>query len=242
MPASLLPFANTPASVGRAGDRAAPGPPPVPNAAPAPVFDILLRALKDRLLEPLARLLGPRVAPNAVTLLACVVGLACAASAWRRAYGVALALWAVNRVLDGLDGTLARVHARQTDFGGYLDILLDFIVYTAVPTGLALGRPSEGVLAACIALIGSFFVNAASWMYLSAVLEARASGAAARGERTTVTMPPGLIAGTETVILYTLFLALPGHLRELFGLMSVLVYLTVAQRVWWAWRHLTLRA
>ena len=208
------------------------------SVAPSPVFDILLRALKDRLLEPFARLLGPEIAPNAVTLLACLVGVGCGAAAWQQAYGIALALWAANRFLDGLDGTLARVHARQTDFGGYLDILLDFVVYTAVPTGLALGRPDAASLIACVFLIGSFFVNAASWMYLSAVLERRAVGAAARGERTTVTMPPGLIAGTETVVLYTLFLALPTHLRELFAVMGVLVYLTVAQRVWWAWRNL----
>ncbi len=205
------------------------------------MFDVLLRALKDRLLAPLARRLGPRVAPNAVTVIACLVGLACGAAAWRRAYGAALSLWALNRLLDGLDGTLARVHGRQTDFGGYLDILLDFVVYTAVPTGLGLGRPTYATLAACVVLVGSFFVNAASWMYLSAVLEARAAGAATRGERTTVAMPAGLIAGTETVILYTLFLALPARTPELFGLMAGLVYLTVAQRVWWAWRNLTPR-
>lgn len=202
------------------------------------MFDVFLRALKDRLLDPLARWLGPGVPPNAVTLLAFLAGLGAGAAGWRRAYTLALVLWALNRLLDGLDGTLARVHGRQTDFGGYLDILLDFAVYTAVPTGLALGRPTAPVLAACAALLGSFFVNAASWMYLAAVLERRGAGAAARGERTTVTMPPGLVAGAETVVLYTLFLAVPARLPELFGLMAVLVYLTVLQRLWWARRHL----
>ena len=86
-------------------------------------------------------------------------------------------------MLDGLDGTLARVPARQTDFGGYLDILLDFAVYTAVPTGLALGLGTAPALAACAVLVGSFFVNAASWMYLSAVLERRGAGPAARARR-----------------------------------------------------------
>ena len=202
------------------------------------MFDHLLRLLKDRLLEPLARALGPGVSPDLVTVVACVVGLAAGGAAWRGAYGAALMLWALNRLLDGLDGTLARAHGRQTDFGGYLDILLDFVVYTAVPTGLALGRGDVATLVACVALLGSFFVNAASWMYLSAVLEKRAQGAAARGERTTVTMPPGLIAGTETVLLYTGFLLVPGCAPWLFGVMAALVYVTVAQRVWWAWRRL----
>lgn len=202
------------------------------------MFDDVLRALKDRLLGPPARLLGPRVAPNALTVLACLAGLACAWAAYRGAYGAALALWAGNRLLDGLDGTLARVHGRQTDFGGYLDLLLDFVVYAAVPAGLALGRPTAAALGACVLLVGSFYVNAASWMYLSAVLEQRALGAAARGERTTVTMPAGLIAGAETVVLYALFLAVPSRTPELFALTAALVGVTVAQRVWWAWRHL----
>lgn len=202
------------------------------------MFDLLLRALKDRLLEPLARRLGPGVAPDLVTLLAFAVGLAAAGCAWRRAYAPALALWALNRLLDGLDGTLARVHGRQTDFGGYLDILLDFGVYAAVPTGLALGRGDRPALVAALVLLGSFFVNAASWMYLAAVLERRGAGAAQRGELTTVTMPPGLVAGTETVVLYTLFLLVPGQLPTLFGIMAALVYVTVGQRVVWARRHL----
>ena len=203
------------------------------------MFDTFLRALKDRLLEPLARRLGPGLAPNAVTLLACLAGLACAGAAWRRADGVALALWAANRFLDGLDGTLARVHGRQTDFGGYLDLLLDFVGYAAVPTGLAFGRPAPLLLGACAVLVGSFYVNAASWLYLSAVLEKRSAGAAARGARTTVARPAGLVAGAETVVFYALFLALPAYAPALFGLMAGLVYLTVAQRVWWARRHLT---
>ena len=57
-------------------------------------------------------------------------------------------------------------------------------------------------------LVASFYVNAASWMYLAALLEQRNDGAAARGETTAVTMPPGLIGGAETVAFYAAFLAL----------------------------------
>ena len=87
-------------------------------------------------------------------------------------------------------------------------------------------------------LLSSFYVNAASWMYLSAVLEKRSVGAAARGETTSVTMPSGLIEGTETILFYALFLLFPGSLPLLFGAMSLLVWLTVGQRLIWALRHL----
>lgn len=202
------------------------------------MFDHFLRALKDRLLAPLARALGPALHPNVVSALAFLVGVAAAAMAQRGAFGAALALWLANRALDGLDGTLARVHGTASDLGGYLDILLDFAVYALVPLALVAGTTSRAVALAGVFLEGTFFVNAASWMYLSAILERRAQGAAARGERTTVTMPPGLVAGAETVVLYSLFLLFPGRLAELFTLMGALVLVNVVQRFVWATRHL----
>ena len=141
-------------------------------------------------------------------------------------------------MLDGFDGTLARTQGTQSDVGGYVDLLLDFVVYAAIPIGLVVGVPGMPVALAGLAMLGSFYVNAASWMYLSAVLERRDAGARARGELTTVTMPPGLIGGTETVVLYTLFLALPQHLVPLFTLTTVLVLATAAQRLVWAVRRL----
>ena len=44
------------------------------------------------------------------------------------------------------------------------------------------------------------------------------------------------------ILLLLALLALPARVPELFGLMAALVYLTVAQRVWWAWRNLTAQA
>ena len=202
------------------------------------MFDVFLRALKDRLLAPVARALGPALHPNVVSVLAFLLGVAAAGMAWRGAFGAALALWLANRTLDGLDGTLARVHGTGSDLGGYLDILLDFAVYALLPLALVAGTPSRAVALAGVFLEGTFFVNAASWMYLSAILERRAQGAASRGERTTVTMPPGLVAGAETVVLYSLFLLFPERLAALFTLMGALVLVNVVQRFAWAARNL----
>lgn len=206
------------------------------------MFDHVLRLLKDRWFAPVARGLGPAIPPNAISLVGFVVGLGSAVAVARGADALALALWIANRLLDGLDGSVARVHGRQSDFGGYLDILLDFVVYAAIPVGMVLAPPARaqaGALAvAGVVLLASFFVNAASWMYLAAVLERRSSGATARGELTTVTMPPGIVAGTETFVFYAVFLLVP-HWRVMgFALMAALVGVTVLQRLWWGWRHL----
>ena len=87
-------------------------------------------------------------------------------------------------------------------------------------------------------MLASFYVNAASYLFLSAVLERRNHGAAARGELTTVTMPGGLVEGAETVVFYSLFFIFPAQLAPLFGLMAALVGVTIVQRVMWAVKHL----
>ncbi len=202
------------------------------------MIDKALREPKETLLAPLVR--GPirRIHPTTMTLAATVVGLAAALAAWQGAGPLALALWLANRVLDGLDGTLARSTGQQSDLGAYLDVVLDHLVYVAVPLGLAAAGGSAGNYLALALLLASFYINGASWMYLAALLEKRSAGAAARGELTTITMPGGLIEGAETVVFYTIFLLFPGALVLLFGLMAVLVLFTAAQRVAWAARQL----
>lgn len=201
------------------------------------MFDHLLRGLKDRLLAPLARVLRG-VPPNMITLLAFAFGISAAAAAWRGAWTIGLALWIANRVTDGLDGTVARLAERQSDFGGYFDILLDFVVYAAIPLGFAIQSPDRVVLIWAVVLEAAFFVNACSWMYLSAVLEKRASGARATGELTTITMPPALVAGFETVVFFGLFFLFPDWLVTLFGVMAALVGVNIVQRLVWARRVL----
>ncbi len=205
------------------------------------MLDIILRPIKERVLSPLAVAAGRRVSPMTVTIAAFVAGMMAALFAARAMEGAALAAWIMNRLLDGFDGTLARTQQRQSDLGGYVDLLLDFIVYAAIPIALVAGAPVVGRSAltlSALVLLGVFYVNAASWMYLSAVLEMRGAGARARGELTSVTMPEGLIGGTETFVFYTLFFVWPAQLGPLFTLMTVLVALTIGQRLWWAARSL----
>jgi phosphatidylglycerophosphate synthase len=202
------------------------------------MFDRYLRRLKDRWLAPLAGALGPHVPPDLVTVLALLVGLGSAYNAYAGGMRLALALWLVNRALDGLDGTLARLHQRESAFGAYLDIVLDFVVYAAIPAALVVRDPTPAIARAGIALLAAFYVNAASWMYLSAILEQRREGAAITGEDTKVTMPAGLIGGTETIAFYSAFFVWPPYQPALFYAMAILLTVTIGVRVAWARRHL----
>ncbi len=212
------------------------------------MLDRVTRDLKDRALDSFVRFVPKRVSPTAVTVASLPVGLASAVSA---AYGLwwwAVALFWVNRLMDGLDGLIARSRNLQSDVGGYLDIMVDFVVYATIPIGVWLGRGGgvSGRAAPAwplVTLLAVFYVNGASWMYLSALIEKRRRESAApeaeeKQSITSVVMPTGLIEGTETVVFYTLFFLFPGQYAPLFTIMSAATLVGVVQRIVWARRTL----
>jgi phosphatidylglycerophosphate synthase len=200
------------------------------------MFDQILRIPKERMLEPLAK--GPlkTVNPTTVTVVASGVAIAAGITAWQGQTGATLGLWFLNRFLDGLDGTIARVNNKQSDFGGYLDIVLDMVAYVSIPLGLAFSVNEKGVFIALTLLFAAFYINSAAWMMLSANLEKRAQGAKERNELTTVTMPRAIIEGGEAILFYSLFIFFPGWLTVLFGVLAVLVLASAITQVRSAYR------
>ena len=201
------------------------------------MLDNRLRSVKDMLLVPLARLLFI-IHPTIISVIGLIFGLIAAGMLVQQQYLWAFGFWLLNRLFDGLDGAVARVTYRQSDLGGYLDILFDFVIYGAIPVALVVGTPTEAGYVTLALLLGTFYVNAASWMYLSAILEKRAHGAKQQDELTSVTMPGGIVGGTETILFYSTFILWPGQVPFLFSLMTLLVAITIVQRVIWAGRHL----
>jgi phosphatidylglycerophosphate synthase len=203
------------------------------------MLDLVLRGPKDALLAPLLQ--GPvlRLDPLALTLAGGAAGLAAAGAATVGEPWFALALYALNRLLDGLDGALARAVGRPSDAGAYLDIVSDHAVHAAISLGLAVWIGTPAAWAVTAAMLAAFYVNAATWMYLSALLEKRNAGAAVRGETTSVSMPPGLVEGTESIAFYVLVLTLPAQLVPLSAVMAVLVLVGAGHRVLWGLRRLS---
>jgi phosphatidylglycerophosphate synthase len=187
------------------------------------------------MLGPVARGVPERITPIAITMAGLVVGLGAAVTAGMGLFWIAVGLWLLNRLLDGIDGTLARLRGRQTDFGGYVDLLADFVVYAAIPIGVAAHLGTIAAWIAASALLATFYVNTISWSFLSAVLARRGREGSAH---TSIAMPGGLVEGAETVVLFTLILAMPGLALALMWIMAGAVALTALQRLAWAYRTL----
>lgn len=161
-----------------------------------------------------------------LTLLGLLMGLGAAAALLVGIWPLALVLWIANRVLDGLDGPLAR-RAGATDLGGFLDFASDLLVYAAIPLALMWTEPSLRVpLGALVAL---FYVNVGLHLSLVAILEKRRA-AGQRQERSLLLLP-GLAEGFETIVLYTALVALPAWRTEIAWAFALLMVLAIGQRI-----------
>ena len=201
------------------------------------MFDEPTRRLKNALLTPVARGIL-FLTPTQLSLIGLLMAGFMFAALYQQNYVMGLVFWWLNRLFDGLDGIVAREQSSQSDFGGYVDIVCDFIAYALLPIGLVMGMQSQQNWIALVILLATFYVNSASWMYLSALLEKRNLGTAARGETTSITMPQGLVAGFETIVFFSLFVIAPQYLIHLFGLMTAMVIGGIIQRFVWAYRNL----
>ena len=199
------------------------------------MLDRTLRSIKEIIFLPFAKQAGKILHPNLITLLSFAAGLVSIYFILERSLMSGLLFWLINRVLDGLDGTVARITGKSSDFGGYLDIVLDFIIYSAIPVAFIFSDSSRENYFILSLLLSSYYVNAASWMYLSSILEKRNLGAASNNEMTSITMPSGIADGTMTIIFYTMFFILPSYLKLLFALFIILVLASIVQRVVWAY-------
>lgn len=159
----------------------------------------------DRFVRPLidpplnragARLAQLGLSANTVTMLGLAVGLIGALALSQGFYGWALALMLVSRLADGLDGAVARA-TRLTDFGGYLDIVADFVFYAAYPLAFVIADPGQNGMVGA-ALLAAFYVNGASFLGFAILAAKHNLSTEARGRKSWY-HSGGLLEGTETI-------------------------------------------
>jgi phosphatidylglycerophosphate synthase len=200
------------------------------------MLDARLRRLIDPPLERLAAPLAAQgLSANATTIAGFAFGLAAMAAIALEAYLAGLALLLINRLCDGLDGAIARRRG-LTDLGGFLDILLDFIVYSAIPFAFALADPAANALAAAF-LIFSFIGTGASFLAFAIMAAKRGLSSDLRGRKSLYYLG-GLTEGSETLAALVLACLFPTWFPPIAWLFGTLCWLTTATRIAIAWQAL----
>jgi phosphatidylglycerophosphate synthase len=187
------------------------------------MFDAHLRSWVDGWLTSAGtRLAQTGISADALTIAGCGFGLSGAIAVAIGGPIVGLFLFGVGRLIDGLDGAVARAKL-PTDRGGYLDIVLDFAVYAAFPLAFAVLDPVRNALASAC-LLAAIVLNAAAFLAFAAIAAKRVLSTSAQGQKSFYFMS-GLAEGTETIAFYSAFCLWPGyypHLAYAFASMCLL--------------------
>ncbi|MEH6826984.1 CDP-alcohol phosphatidyltransferase family protein [Parasphingorhabdus sp.] len=191
------------------------------------MLDSRIRPLIDPPLNAIGKgLARAGVTANQVTLAGAVIGIASGVAIGYRYYLLGLALVLLSRLLDGLDGAVARA-TKQSDFGGYLDIVSDFAFYVAVPLGFGFAVVAN--LPFAIILIASFTLTGISFLAYAVMAAKRGRETSAHGKKSFF-YNTGLAEGTETIIAFVLMCLLPNNFAIIAVIYSAMCVITVIQR------------
>jgi len=201
------------------------------------MLDQAIRArLAPRLDRAGARLAPTGISPAALTAVGLLAGAGARVAAATASWDAALVLWLGNRLLDGLDGSLARRRG-ATELGGLLDFVADFVVYSGFVVGVAIADPAARL--ACVVLARHLPGQQRGAAVL--LLDDRTAGSELR-RRAITAVDDRARRGTETIVVYTLFCLLPGASEAIAWAFAGLVALTAVQRVAHAVRTLPRRS
>jgi len=189
-------------------------------------------AVRERI-QPLIDAAGRAIArtgatANTVTVTALLLGVAAAGLIALQWYLAGMIVLLASRLCDGLDGAVARVNGK-TDFGGFLDIVLDFSVYGIIPLGFVIADPAANAIAGA-ALIFSFYVNGASFLAFAIMAEKHGMTTDQRGEKS-LFFTTGLAEATETIAVFVAACLFPGWFPVLAWVFAAICLYTALSRI-----------
>lgn len=199
------------------------------------MIDAPFRTILPRFVAPLLRWYERIGAtPNQITaagfVLACIAALFTSLG-W---HILAIIIWWLSRLLDGTDGIYARASNQVSDFGGYLDIVLDMASYSVMVLGLAAYWPQWTVAWSLVLMLYVLCITSA---LAFGALESK-SGAAVSTDNRSLRLSAGLAEGGETGLAYTAFLMGHAAMPVLLILWIAVLIWTVVARSWLAYRCL----
>ena len=190
----------------------------------------LIRPTLDRIARRLAR---HGVGADALTFAGLAVGWAAAAAIVLQVYWLGAALILASRLLDGLDGAVARA-TTPTDRGGFLDISLDFLFYPAIPLAFALAQPAANALAAAV-LLAAFVGTGTSFLAFATIAAKRGLTSVDHPDKSFYFLG-GLTEATETLAFFVAMCLWPQHFASLAFVFAAMCAVTIATRIHWGWQ------
>ncbi len=192
------------------------------------MFDaFFVRRLKSPLAFAVKPLDAAGIKATQVTLIGAVIGLAAAILIAADALLLGGLLFLMNRLFDGLDGALAQQQG-PTEQGAFLDITLDFLMYSAIPFAFAVRDP-DVALAAAFLLFS--FVGTGSTFLAFSIFAARHGLKNESLKDKSIYYLQGLTEGFETTLVLTLMCLFPQWFEWLAWGFGALCFMTTGSRI-----------
>ncbi len=171
------------------------------------MLDRFLLPVVKSVLQPVAAALARRgVGADGLTVTGFVIGLGAVPALALQFYGVALIAILVSRLLDALDGAVARLNG-PTERGAFLDITLDFAFYGCIPLGFALADPARNALPAAV-LLAAFMGTGSSFLAFAVIAAKRGLTSEVYPQKGIYYLT-GLTEGAETIAALAVMCVVP---------------------------------
>ena len=165
--------------------------------------------------------------PNQITLVGLILGVFSFIFLSLGMIYIALFFFLLNRIFDGLDGTVARL-TKPSDLGGFYDIISDFFIYALIPFGFILFDNSNFL---SMSLLLTSFIGTCSTFLTTAWIFEKKKIQINQLSKKSFYYSEGLIEGSETIFLFILmfiFYAIASFIAWIF---AILCFITALLRV-----------
>jgi phosphatidylglycerophosphate synthase len=198
------------------------------------MLDRQITALIRPAIDGMARVLvRSGIRADALTFTGLAVGLIGALAIAMHAPLIGAAAILISRLLDGLDGAVAR-QTQPTDRGGFLDISLDFLFYPSIPLAFAIADPSSNALAAAV-LLAAFVGTGTSFLAFAVIAAKRGLTSPAYPNKSFYFLG-GMTEAAETLTFFIAMCVWPQLFAPLAYFFAAMCTVTIVARIRWGWQ------
>ena len=192
------------------------------------MFDRQIQKYTQKPLQYIAKLFLKFISPNHMTLIGFSFGVLMCLSIIIDQYLIAIIFLFLNRLSDGLDGTMARLQT-PTPLGGYLDIVLDFLIYGGFVLSFGITEQNNTLLS--MVLLFCYLGTGSTFLAKAAILPSLTNQNLNEEIPKSFHYAVGLVEGTETIVFMVLCLLFPNLFIYFSFIFIILCLITIVFRI-----------
>ena len=192
------------------------------------MFDRQIQIHTQKPLQYIAKLSLKFISPNQMTLIGFGFGALMCFSIIIDQYLMATIFLFLNRLSDGLDGAMARLQI-PTPLGGYLDIVLDFLIYGGFVLSFGITEQNNTLLS--MALLFCYIGTGSTFLAKAAILPSLTNQNLKEEIPKSFHYAVGLVEGTETIVFMVLCLLFPNLFIYFSFIFIILCLITIVFRI-----------